>query len=141
MPQINLFLKRIDVNRMLDYGQTPSGGVNANGNLRVLDVSLLEKGKAHILLDVIFSMKDLKGKSVMDARLEVGAIYESEEKKVVEMCERWKENSQVRTDVYYFVGNTAFRYCVLTLLPVMERMNLPPLIALPAPIPPPKKTK
>lgn len=141
MPIRRMLMKTIDVKRMLELKQTPPKELDISAHIRIMDIKPHREGLSYILLDIIYSTKEHKGDtSVMDARLEIEVLYEDKEDVLSDMYERWDKSQEIRQDVYHKVGNNAFTFSVLTLMPLVEKMQLPPVIPIPTPIPSPKKT-
>lgn len=142
MPRAQVIIRSIDIKRLLDYRKNPPKELDMGAHIRVNDIEPVEKGKAHILFEVLYSMKNVRAHTLlMEARVEIDVIYEDKEEELVEMYKRWNKEGAVREDVYSRLGNSAFQLGAISILPLTEKMRLPPIIPIPSPIPIPKKKR
>ena len=142
MPEARMFMRTLDIKRLLDYKQQPTEDLDVRVNIRAMDIKPMEKGKAHMLLDVVYSVQEAKKeRRVMEARVEIDVIYEEKEEKLAEIYEAWNKNHTVMTDVYRRVGQSAFNFSLYSIMPLTERMRLPPLLPPPTATGSPKKDK
>jgi len=140
MPIRRMLIRTINMKRMLGLQQKAPKELDVNAHIRVMDITPHREGLSRILLDIVYTMKGQEGDtSIMEARLEIEVLYEDKEDVLSDMYKKWDKSSQIRQDVYHKVGNSAFAFSVFTLMPLTEKMQLPPLIPIPTPIPLPKK--
>jgi len=141
MPIVRISLKNINVKRLLHYNKRSPKALDVIGDMRAIDVRTIGKDKLRITFDVIFRMRE-KGKGdteLLESRLEIYALCREEESTIKKTMDSWKKERELTQEMFSRAANRSFRFAVLTMLPITERMRLPPIVPLPSLNPSKKK--